>query len=296
MSVQSSIRRRVASNTAVQIAGKGAVLLLGAASIAVLTRYLGPDDYGNYTLALMYMQLFAVLADVGLYTTVVREISKPPGAHRGAGRQHADAAAAAVDRGDRAGPAISLLLPYEPDVRVAILLAGAPLLFGMLTSSFVASSRRGCGWAARWSATWSGARPPRAGAAGGRARPRLLRRDGRGGGGAATLVVTWLAHARPVARARFAPSRRSGARCWAGPAARPGAGHQRALLPRGHADHLALRAVRRGRALHARVPHPRVHAGARDGLPDTVFPLLSEAVPATSRARGARSRPPPTCS
>jgi O-antigen/teichoic acid export membrane protein len=33
---------------------------------------------------------------------------------------------------------ISLLLPYEPDVRVAILLAGGPLLFGMLTSSMVA--------------------------------------------------------------------------------------------------------------------------------------------------------------
>ena len=47
-------------------------------SIAVVTRYLGPDDYGKYTLALMYMQLFGVLADVGLFTTVVREISKDP--------------------------------------------------------------------------------------------------------------------------------------------------------------------------------------------------------------------------
>jgi O-antigen/teichoic acid export membrane protein len=33
--------------------------------------------------------------------------------------------------------AISLLLPYDPDVRVAILLAGLPLLFGMLNSTFV---------------------------------------------------------------------------------------------------------------------------------------------------------------
>ena len=71
-----SVRRRVASNTAVQVAGKGIVLAFGLASMAVLTRYLGPDDYGRYTLALMYMQLFGVLADVGLFTTVVREISK----------------------------------------------------------------------------------------------------------------------------------------------------------------------------------------------------------------------------
>ena len=58
-----SARRRVASNTALQLAGKGALLAMGAVSIAVLTRYLGPERYGQYTLALMYMQLFAVLAD-----------------------------------------------------------------------------------------------------------------------------------------------------------------------------------------------------------------------------------------
>jgi O-antigen/teichoic acid export membrane protein len=133
-----SARRRIASNTALQLAGKGALLAMGAVSIAVLTRYLGPERYGQYTLALMYMQLFAVLADVGLFTTVVREISRDP---------------ARTD--ELAGNAltlrlllsiamivvaclISLLLPYDTDVRVAILLAGGPLLFGMLTSSMVA--------------------------------------------------------------------------------------------------------------------------------------------------------------
>ena len=74
----SSARRLVASNTAVQVAGKGATLAIGLASIAIVTRYLGPDEYGRYTLALTYMQLFAVLADVGLFTIVVREISRQP--------------------------------------------------------------------------------------------------------------------------------------------------------------------------------------------------------------------------
>jgi O-antigen/teichoic acid export membrane protein len=135
--VQSSIRRRVASNTAVQVAGKGAILALGAASLAILTRYLGPDDYGRFTLALMYMQLFGVLADVGLYTTVVREISKRPE------RTEELAGNALTLRLLLSivviclASAISLLLPYAPDVRVAIVLAGGPLLFGMLTSSLV---------------------------------------------------------------------------------------------------------------------------------------------------------------
>ena len=133
-----SARRRVASNTAIQIAGKGIVLLFGLASLAVLTRYLGPDDYGKYTLALMYMQLFGVLADVGLFTTVVREISKD--------RSRTDELVGNVLTLRlllafvviAVASAVSLLLPYEHDVRVAIVLAGAPLLFGMVTTSYVA--------------------------------------------------------------------------------------------------------------------------------------------------------------
>jgi O-antigen/teichoic acid export membrane protein len=113
------------------------VLALAAVSLAVLTRYLGPEDYGKFTLALMYMQLFGVVADVGIYTTVVREISKEPErteelvGNAMALRLILAVAVIAV------AAAISLLLPYEPDVRVAILLAGGPLLIGMATSSLV---------------------------------------------------------------------------------------------------------------------------------------------------------------
>jgi O-antigen/teichoic acid export membrane protein len=133
----SSTRRLVASNTAVQVAGRGLMLAIGLASIAVITRYLGPDDYGRYTLALTYMQLFAVLADVGLFTIVVRDISRDPSrteelvGNTLTLRLVLSAVVIAM------AAAISLLLPYDPDVRVAILLAGLPLLFGMLNSTFV---------------------------------------------------------------------------------------------------------------------------------------------------------------
>jgi O-antigen/teichoic acid export membrane protein len=132
-----STRRLVASNTAVQVGGKAAVLAIGLVSIAVITRYLGPDDYGRYALALTYMQLFAVLADIGLFTIVVRDISRHPErtdelvGNTLTLRLLLSAVVIAV------AAAISLLLPYDPDVRVAILLAGLPLLFGMLNSTFV---------------------------------------------------------------------------------------------------------------------------------------------------------------
>jgi O-antigen/teichoic acid export membrane protein len=136
--VTPSARMRVASNTAVQLVGKGIVLAIGVVSIAVLTRYLGPQDYGKYTLALMYMQLFGVLADVGLFTTVVREISKAPErteqlvGNTLALRLLLSIGVIAV------AALVSLALPYDEEVRTAILLAGAPLLFGMLTTTFVA--------------------------------------------------------------------------------------------------------------------------------------------------------------
>jgi O-antigen/teichoic acid export membrane protein len=136
--VTSSVGRRVASNAAVQVAGKGAVLVIAAASIAVLTRYLGPDDYGRFTLALMYMQLFGVLADVGLFTTVVRDISKrPERTEELVGNALTLRLALSFAVIVLAG-AISLLLPYEHDVRVAILLAGGPLVLGLLNTSLVA--------------------------------------------------------------------------------------------------------------------------------------------------------------
>jgi O-antigen/teichoic acid export membrane protein len=118
------------------VAGKAAVLVLAAVSIAVLTRYLGRGDYGRYALALMYMQLFAVLADVGLYTTVVREISKDRSRTEELVGNALTLRLALSIVVIAAGAGLSLLLPYDHQVRVAILLAGVPLLLGMLTTSF----------------------------------------------------------------------------------------------------------------------------------------------------------------
>lgn len=136
--MRSRLAQRVAANTTAQLAGKAAVLTIAAGSIAILTRYLGPGDYGRYVLAISVMQLFGVAADAGLTTIVVRESSRHP--ERAAGlignaltlRLILSLVVIAV-----AG-LVSLALPYEPDVRIAILIAGVPLLFGMLTSAVTA--------------------------------------------------------------------------------------------------------------------------------------------------------------
>jgi O-antigen/teichoic acid export membrane protein len=130
-----TLARQVARNTAAQALGKAAVLAIGAASIAVTTRYLGAAGYGSFALALALVQMLGVLADAGLVTVVVREISRDP-------RRSADLVGSALTLRLLLGVAVvalagllSLALPYAPDVRTAILIAGVPFVLGLATTS-----------------------------------------------------------------------------------------------------------------------------------------------------------------
>jgi O-antigen/teichoic acid export membrane protein len=132
------LARRVARNTAAQAAGKAAVLAIGAASIAVTTRYLGAAGYGSFALALALVQMLGVLADAGLTAVVVREISRAP-------KRTAELVGNALTvrlllgLGVVAAAALlALVLPYSPDVRRAVLIAGAPFLLGLASSSIAA--------------------------------------------------------------------------------------------------------------------------------------------------------------
>jgi O-antigen/teichoic acid export membrane protein len=132
------LARQVARNTAAQAAGKLAVLAIGAASIAVTTRYLGAAGYGSFALALALVQMIGVLADAGLTAAVVREISREP-------RRTAELVGNALTVRLLLGLAVvaaaallSLALPYSPDVRRAVLIAGVPFLLGLASASVAA--------------------------------------------------------------------------------------------------------------------------------------------------------------
>jgi O-antigen/teichoic acid export membrane protein len=135
--LKASIAGKVAYNTAVQLAGKAVGMGVAVVSIAVLTRYLGPEDYGRYALALMLVGVLGVLADVGLFTTVVRDISRAPErtetlvGNAMTLRLVLSLAVIAL------ATAVALVLPYDRTTRVAIVLAGAPLLLGLLQSSLL---------------------------------------------------------------------------------------------------------------------------------------------------------------
>jgi O-antigen/teichoic acid export membrane protein len=133
-----SVLRRVAWNTAAQAAGKAVVLGIGLASVVVTTRYLGASGYGKVALAFAFIQMLGVLADVGLLTVVVREISRDPAqTDRLVG--NALLLRLALSLVTLALAAIaSLLLPWDHEVRVAVLIAGVPFVLGLVNSALVA--------------------------------------------------------------------------------------------------------------------------------------------------------------
>jgi O-antigen/teichoic acid export membrane protein len=62
-------------NTLSQFGSKGISVLLSLVSVGLLTRYLGTEGYGNFTLVFTYISLFAVLSDIGFNQLVVREFA-----------------------------------------------------------------------------------------------------------------------------------------------------------------------------------------------------------------------------
>ncbi len=69
--------RSIASNFSVQLVGKILSILIGLLSVAILTRALGTEAFGEYTTAVTYLQMFGVVVDFGLTLTLIVMISKP---------------------------------------------------------------------------------------------------------------------------------------------------------------------------------------------------------------------------
>lgn len=72
----SSIKRKIAISTVFQFSGKIISTLLGLVSVAMITRHLGVEGYGQYATAITFVGIFSIVADMGLYIYVVREISQ----------------------------------------------------------------------------------------------------------------------------------------------------------------------------------------------------------------------------
>jgi O-antigen/teichoic acid export membrane protein len=72
-----TLLRSLATNMAAVVSGKALTAIAGLLTIMVLTRHLGPTEFGYYRTVLTYCAFAAVLADCGLYMINLREMSRP---------------------------------------------------------------------------------------------------------------------------------------------------------------------------------------------------------------------------
>ena len=68
--------QKISYNLGIAVISRFIVGAIGLVIIGLLTRSLGPAGYGYYNLIFAYLFIFSSIADLGLYTILVREISK----------------------------------------------------------------------------------------------------------------------------------------------------------------------------------------------------------------------------
>jgi O-antigen/teichoic acid export membrane protein len=115
-------RRALMTSMAAVAAGKGATAIAGLLTIMVLTRELGPYEFGHYRTVLTYSAFASVLADLGIYLVGLREMSRP-----GADVARVIGNALMLRLVSTAGvllaaACLALMLPYDTDVKQGIFL------------------------------------------------------------------------------------------------------------------------------------------------------------------------------
>ena len=71
-----STARKIISNTFSQVIGKIIVALLSVAIVKILASYFGKSRYGEYATIFEFLAFFGAIADMGIFTIAVREMSK----------------------------------------------------------------------------------------------------------------------------------------------------------------------------------------------------------------------------
>jgi len=130
-------KRGLAQNTAIQILGKGVVTIFGVLTVAILTRYLGVEGYGSFTIIFTFLSIFAILVDLGLTLTTTQMISES-----GADEEHllgnliALRVLSAVTFLALA-PIVALFFPYSSIIKVGIAVGAASYLFSSTSQMMV---------------------------------------------------------------------------------------------------------------------------------------------------------------
>jgi O-antigen/teichoic acid export membrane protein/glycosyltransferase involved in cell wall biosynthesis len=113
---------RLATNSIVQIGGSALAAAISFFTFVAMTRGLGPDSYGDYVAATSFLFLPIVLSDLGLATTVLRDISARPEETEAVMRRSVPLRAALSAVAVTVMVLFGLLIPFGEQTKLAILI------------------------------------------------------------------------------------------------------------------------------------------------------------------------------
>lgn len=71
-----SLTKKIVRNFISQLSGRILALILGFFVISLMMRYLGPEQYGYYSTAVAFLQVFGIIADFGLYLLTLQYLGE----------------------------------------------------------------------------------------------------------------------------------------------------------------------------------------------------------------------------
>jgi O-antigen/teichoic acid export membrane protein len=128
-----SLTVRLAANTLVQAVGTVAASLIGFFTFVAITRGLGPEAFGDFTAATVFLLIPVVLADVGLSAALLREISADPARTEPAMRAALPLRALIAVGAVAVGVGVGLAAPFNEQTKVAILIASGGAVLTIMT-------------------------------------------------------------------------------------------------------------------------------------------------------------------
>lgn len=140
-----SLARTIAANTAVQIAGKVVSTILGVVAVGMMTRLLGTGGFGAYSTANSFVQVFAIILDMGLNIMIVQMLGE-----RAGDKAFEDRAVSAIYSLRfwsalvllSLAPIIALLTPYSWEIKTAIFAIWGSFFFTMLNQIVIGVQQR----------------------------------------------------------------------------------------------------------------------------------------------------------
>jgi O-antigen/teichoic acid export membrane protein len=118
-----SLTVRLAANTLVQAVGTVVTSLVGFFTFVAITRGLGPEAFGDFTAATVFLLIPVVLADVGLSAALLREISADPGRTEPAMRAALPLRALIAVGAVAVSVGVAVVAPFNDQMTEAILIA-----------------------------------------------------------------------------------------------------------------------------------------------------------------------------